>query len=158
MKVFCYLLLRCWFNYDDFINLLRWFDKSFQLILDGNAETALNFEHSWGDGVAVLQFFNAIHKESVKEDFQPSKTQSGRVLKHEFQLDESMQNEIKESLEKFEKRVSRLSLYAKELEGMGKNTLKKSKVSPDAIMQLAFQVCPWINVTGGRAGSSTHRK
>ena len=29
----------------------RWFDKSFSLIVTANGETALNFEHAWGDGM-----------------------------------------------------------------------------------------------------------
>mmetsp|Transcript_13485 Transcript_13485/g.33116 ORF Transcript_13485/g.33116 Transcript_13485/m.33116 type:complete len:403 (-) Transcript_13485:13-1221(-) len=33
----------------------RWFDKSFQLIILPNGKAAVNFEHSWGDGVAVLR-------------------------------------------------------------------------------------------------------
>ena len=34
----------------------RWFDKSFQVIIDKNGEGAVNFEHSWGDGVAILRY------------------------------------------------------------------------------------------------------
>lgn len=47
----------------------RWFDKSFSLIVckDGNA--GLNFEHSWGDGVAVLRYFNEIYKETTTKPF-----------------------------------------------------------------------------------------
>ena len=33
----------------------RWFDKSFQLIVTENAKAAVNFEHAWGDGLAVLR-------------------------------------------------------------------------------------------------------
>lgn len=35
----------------------RWFDKSFSLIVAGDGLAGLNFEHSWGDGVAVLRYF-----------------------------------------------------------------------------------------------------
>lgn len=30
-----------------------------------NGKAAVNFEHSWGDGVAVLRYFDEIYKESV---------------------------------------------------------------------------------------------
>ena len=33
----------------------RWLDKSFQLIVAANGKSAVNFEHAWGDGVAVLR-------------------------------------------------------------------------------------------------------
>ena len=31
----------------------RWYDKSFQMLISANGKAALNFEHAWGDGVAV---------------------------------------------------------------------------------------------------------
>jgi len=43
----------------------RWFDKSFQLIVNPNGRTALNFEHAWGDGVAVLRLVNEVHAASL---------------------------------------------------------------------------------------------
>lgn len=47
----------------------RWFDKSVSLIVckDGNA--GINFEHSWGDGVAVLRYFNELFKETTTKPF-----------------------------------------------------------------------------------------
>lgn len=44
------------------IHFSRWFDKSFSLIVAKNGEAAINFEHSWGDGIAVLRFLNEIYK------------------------------------------------------------------------------------------------
>jgi hypothetical protein len=41
------------------------FAQSFQLIVTKNGKAAVNFEHSWGDGVAVLRYFDEIYKESV---------------------------------------------------------------------------------------------
>ena len=36
------------------------FDKSFQIIVCENGKAAVNFEHSWGDGIAVLRFMNDV--------------------------------------------------------------------------------------------------
>lgn len=80
----------------------RWYDKSFSLIVckDGNA--GINFEHSWGDGmaynislvacpfclkdsfiftgVAVLRYFNEIYKETTTSPFcHPSEVHSSLV-------------------------------------------------------------------------------
>uniref|UniRef100_T1J4G2 Choline/carnitine acyltransferase domain-containing protein n=1 Tax=Strigamia maritima TaxID=126957 RepID=T1J4G2_STRMM len=44
----------------------RWFDKCFQLIVAKDGKAAVNFEHSWGDGVAVLRFFNEIFQDSTQ--------------------------------------------------------------------------------------------
>lgn len=35
----------------------RWFDKSISLIVAKDGTAGVNFEHSWGDGVAVLRYF-----------------------------------------------------------------------------------------------------
>lgn len=52
----------------------RWFDKNHTLIVNKNGHAAINFEHSWGDGVAVLRFFNEIYDDSVKNSYVSSKT------------------------------------------------------------------------------------
>jgi carnitine O-palmitoyltransferase 2 len=55
------------FLYGDAKN--RWFDKNYTIILDKNGVAALNFEHSWGDGVAVLRLFNELFDDSTKNKF-----------------------------------------------------------------------------------------
>lgn len=44
----------------------RWFDKSFSVVMLGDGVTGINFEHSWGDGVAVLRYFNDVFKDSTQ--------------------------------------------------------------------------------------------
>ncbi|KAG9460880.1 hypothetical protein GDO78_018963, partial [Eleutherodactylus coqui] len=44
----------------------RWFDKSFSIIMTADGTAAINFEHSWGDGVAVLRFQNEVFKDSTE--------------------------------------------------------------------------------------------
>lgn len=44
----------------------RWFDKSLSLIVGKDGTTGINFEHSWGDGVAVLRYFNETFEEFSK--------------------------------------------------------------------------------------------
>lgn len=52
----------------------RWFDKSFSLIISRDGTAAVNFEHSWGDGVAVLRFFQDIYKDTNDNLFVHSNT------------------------------------------------------------------------------------
>lgn len=52
-----------------FFMLCRWFDKSFSLIVTKDGVAGVNFEHSWGDGVAVLRFFQDIYAETTKKPF-----------------------------------------------------------------------------------------
>lgn len=49
--------------------LSRWFDKSISLIISKDGYAAVNFEHSWGDGVAVLRYVQDIYKDSRENPF-----------------------------------------------------------------------------------------
>ena len=65
----------------------RWFDKSFSVILTKDGRAAVNFEHSWGDGVAVLRYFNEVWKETttkpfVHPDSVPAKVDSSSIVQH----------------------------------------------------------------------------
>ena len=45
----------------------------------------MNFEHAWGDGVAVLRYFNEVFDETTKRafatpDLQPAKVDSADVI------------------------------------------------------------------------------
>jgi carnitine O-palmitoyltransferase 2 len=42
----------------------RWFDKSISLVFCANGRHSLNFEHSWGDGVAVLRYCNEVFEDA----------------------------------------------------------------------------------------------
>lgn len=52
------------FEFVLFYSSKRWFDKSLQLILCKDGKAAVHFEHAWGDGVAVLRFFNEVRNKS----------------------------------------------------------------------------------------------
>ena len=63
----------------------RWFDKCFSVILTKDGRAAVNFEHSWGDGVAVLRYFNEIWKETTENPFvhpdtPPAKVDSSKIV------------------------------------------------------------------------------
>lgn len=47
----------------------RWFDKSISLLVAKDGTAAISFEHSWGDGVAVLRYFNEIYADSIASPF-----------------------------------------------------------------------------------------
>lgn len=124
----------------------RWFDKSFSLIVAANGDTALNFEHAWGDGVAVVRFFSDIFSDSTEN---PTLTDIGEkndlinsnlVTPLSFETDKELKNII--SISKHDYDTSRGSLAAAGgfTEKLNKKFLKNKKVSPDGVMQLAIQV------------------
>lgn len=124
----------------------RWYDKSFSVILTKDGQAAINFEHSWGDGVAVLRLQNEIFKDTtekplVNPNSVPASVDSASAVRRlQLNLDSEIQNGIVKARENFQTAVSKLTIDALEFKRGGKEQLKRKKLSPDAIVQLAFQM------------------
>lgn len=124
----------------------RWYDKSFSIIIAKDGNAAINFEHAWGDGVAVLRFQNEVFKDTTEKPIvHPGSTpaavdSASAVQKLQFNLDTELKNGIQKAKVNFDAAVSKLTIDAMEFRKGGKEQLKKSKLSPDAIVQLAFQM------------------
>ncbi|KAE8610251.1 hypothetical protein XENTR_v10012059 [Xenopus tropicalis] len=126
--------------------LNRWFDKSFSIIMTEDGTAAVNFEHSWGDGVAVLRFQNEVFKDSTQrpaispESCSAPVDSSKAVQRLHFNLDDSLKAAIANAKEKFDTSVNALSIATMEFKKGGKELLKTQKLSPDAVSQLSFQM------------------
>ncbi|CEF60719.1 Carnitine O-palmitoyltransferase 2,mitochondrial [Strongyloides ratti] len=125
----------------------RWFDKCFSCIVDKNGHTSINFEHSWGDGVAVLRLMNESKKDVELNRFVTSTDSvdtSINVEKYIKKLEFSLSDEDKETIKNVQNQhlalANKLEFGTVEYVKMNKNLLKKFKVSPDSIMQLAIQL------------------
>lgn len=124
----------------------RWYDKSFSIIIAKDGQAAINFEHSWGDGVAVLRFQNEVFKDTTEKPLvgpgsQPASVDSASAVQRlEFKLNDELKAGIAKAKENFNDAVSKLTIDAMEFKKGGKEQLKKKKISPDAIAQLAFQM------------------
>ncbi len=125
----------------------RWFDKSFSLIVNKGGSSSINFEHAWGDGVAVLRLFNELYKDASNCLTTCSAPPSvGGVTRLTFDLSDSMKNSIEAAKNEIESKTKKLSIKSLQYEKYGKNLLKKSKLSPDAILQLSIQVLVYTAV------------
>ncbi|XP_047103085.1 carnitine O-palmitoyltransferase 2, mitochondrial [Schistocerca piceifrons] len=124
----------------------RWFDKSFSLLFSKDGVAAINFEHSWGDGVAVLRYLTDVFKDSsTKPRIHPDTTVSNcepekMVKMLDFKLDDKAKHDIQSAAETYEKFYKSLNFNILEFPGFGKKICKAHRVSPDSIMQLGFQV------------------
>ncbi|PAV61547.1 hypothetical protein WR25_09870 [Diploscapter pachys] len=123
----------------------RWFDKCFQLIVDGNGQATINFEHSWGDGVAVLRLMEESFKDTNKHHFvspddKPKEFDPSQVQEIKFKLDDSMKKRIEAAQKKHVEANKDLDFATVEYTGMNRDTIKKTRLSPDSIMQLAIQI------------------
>ncbi|KAL7288765.1 hypothetical protein TKK_0016745 [Trichogramma kaykai] len=124
----------------------RWFDKSFSLIVSKDGHAGLNFEHSWGDGVAVLRYFQDIKKDiSTNPSFDPDcermlRTESAKVEKLDFKVDNKIKESVSQEIAKYDTWTKNLDVGFLIYEGFGKKECKGFGVSPDAVMQLVFQL------------------
>ncbi|KAJ8683208.1 hypothetical protein QAD02_019000 [Eretmocerus hayati] len=124
----------------------RWFDKSFSLIVSKDGFAGINFEHSWGDGVAVLRYFQDIKKDiSSEPHFHPEDEKdllsaSDTVEKLELKEDAKLKDIVSKELALYSKWMNNLDIGFMTYEGFGKKECKNFGVSPDAVMQLVFQL------------------
>ncbi|KAL6440997.1 hypothetical protein ACFW04_003402 [Cataglyphis niger] len=124
----------------------RWFDKSFSLIVSKDGYSGINFEHSWGDGVAILRYFQDVKADiSKKPRFHPNEVdelikESVNIERLQFSIDAKSENNINRQKTKYQDWINRLCIDFIIYEKFGKNQCKKFRVSPDAVMQLAFQL------------------
>ncbi|XP_041460705.1 carnitine O-palmitoyltransferase 2, mitochondrial-like [Lytechinus variegatus] len=131
----------------------RWFDKSFQIIVCKNGLMSVNFEHAWGDGVAVLRLFNETYKDLTEQpalspSSKPSNIDPSQCVNRlTLDLEPSVSNAIKTARENYEAATSKLRIDTNQHMELGKNFLKSCKISPDSVMQLSFQMA-YYRMTG----------
>ncbi|XP_063860415.1 carnitine O-palmitoyltransferase 2, mitochondrial-like isoform X5 [Scylla paramamosain] len=128
----------------------RWFDKSFSLICTADSQLALNFEHGWGDGVAVMNYFTEITKDlanrpSINSDSRPAPIDASKLVRRlEFTLTPSLEAAIDKAHQSYEANTSALKCDVLEPQFFGKKLCKKNKLSPDALMQLGLQAAYYL--------------
>lgn len=124
----------------------RWFDKSFSLLMSSDGYASINFEHSWGDGVAVLRFFKDIKNDIAKKPkFHPDNlvnvgVNAATIECLDFVVDDFVKKSVDDAVKEYSKWTDSLSLDHLIVDAFGKNDCKKFGVSPDAVMQVAFQL------------------
>lgn len=116
----------------------HWFDKSFQLIIAANGKAALNFEHAWGDGVAVLRFMNETYEDSIKYPVLRS-TAGPAPEKLEFQVPSSVEETIQDGMTKFREWNDRLLISVAEAD-ISRDIGKKYSIGMDGILQMTIQL------------------
>ncbi|XP_017471616.1 PREDICTED: carnitine O-palmitoyltransferase 2, mitochondrial isoform X2 [Rhagoletis zephyria] len=144
------------YNEENFVPLLkhllagdgknRWFDKSVSLIVSADGTAALNFEHSWGDGVAVLRYFNEIYKETTENPFASPSLELGNagdtnaVRSITLKTDELIKSAVEKTVFTNNQLMKRLNIDMLRYPQINKVLCKQHGLSPDAIMQLSFQI------------------
>lgn len=133
----------------------RWFDKSFSLLLTADGHAAINFEHSWGDGVAVLRYFNDIYTDSIEQPYvHPGQSANINpepyIQRLDFIVNDSVKAAVQKAQQNYEELTGNLQLASTIHFGLSRDLIKQSKLSPDSVMQLSFQLAYFL-AHGGTA-------
>ncbi|GFO20586.1 carnitine o-palmitoyltransferase 2, mitochondrial [Plakobranchus ocellatus] len=125
----------------------RWYDKSFQLVFPKSGMAACHFEHSWGDGVAVLRYIREVFKDSTENACihpetraAPNAGSSEKVKRLDFTLTPQLKDTITKAKQRFDEATGSLDMHHLQYFKMTKKDLKKTKLSPDSVMQLVIQL------------------
>ena len=122
----------------------RYYDKSIQLIVFQDGRTGINFEHTGFDGHTVLTYVSSIYSHQTDlSKLRPLSAQTQHPLKAHhisFSLDDKMKNEIRMAQLDFQERAAILSSSYLDYSAHGKKFITSSGFSPDAYVQMAFQL------------------
>lgn len=140
----------------------RWFDKSFSLIVTRSGKVAVNFEHSWGDGVCVLRMCNDVHaavtRSSANAQAEVASVQAQTVSALPFNT-QAVAGDMAAAAKRFDEHAGGCGACAAldnrdgnsrpagsmknivvECKGLARQQVKEFKVSPDGVMQMAIQL------------------
>jgi carnitine O-palmitoyltransferase 2 len=118
----------------------RWFDKSFSLLVTKDGKAAINFEHSWGDGVAVVRVLDEIYNSS---NLAPAVKPSTDILaptKLTWNLTPKILQGIEKATKRFNDDTNAMKLTVMTTNVVKRQQIKDFKVSPDGFMQMSFQL------------------
>uniref|UniRef100_A0A6B2KZV3 Choline/carnitine acyltransferase domain-containing protein n=1 Tax=Arcella intermedia TaxID=1963864 RepID=A0A6B2KZV3_9EUKA len=130
----------------------RWFDKSIQLIVCKNGKAGINMEHTAFDGHTTLRFAEDMFNYSVRmrcdspsswSAFDQTETTNPTpplVNKLNFTITQDIRSDIDKATVEFNKLASACNTSILHFVTYSKSFLVKYKLSPDAFIQMAFQL------------------
>ncbi|SDC43690.1 carnitine O-acetyltransferase [Actinokineospora iranica] len=121
----------------------RWFDKALSFIVFGNGRAGINIEHCGLDGTTILAFIDTLLNTPAEEHSRRSGAQPQglpAVEPIEFTLDDDLRAEVREAADSFAAYAAATATKALTFEDAGANRAKQLGMSPDAFVQMAFQL------------------
>jgi carnitine O-acetyltransferase len=116
----------------------RWFDKSFSLIVFGDGTSGINVEHCGLDGTTILAFLDTLLGQEPTE--RPAAAGQPSVSPIEFTLTDELRATIRAAGESFAAFAEATATETVSFSDIGADTAKKLGMSPDAFVQMAYQL------------------
>jgi carnitine O-acetyltransferase len=121
----------------------RWFDKAVSFVVFEDGRAGLNVEHCQLDGTTILSFVDALLPvpADVHSEQSGARPQGQPALERvEFGLDDTLREQVLSSAEAFAEYGRSTATRTVSFDDFGSNGAKALGVSPDAFVQLAYQL------------------
>jgi Choline/Carnitine o-acyltransferase len=121
----------------------RWFDKSVSLVVFENGSAGINVEHCGLDGNTILNYIDTLLNTPAERHSQLSGAESQglpAIDAIEFELDDDLQANVRAAADSFATYANNTATSTLSIKGFGANRAKQLKVSPDAFVQLSYQL------------------
>lgn len=121
----------------------RWFDKAVSFVVFEDGRAGLNVEHCQLDGTTILSFTDALLGSPAEEQSRLAGARSQgppAVEPVAFELDEALRGRVRSAADAFAAFGKSTATRTVSFEDFGSSTAKALGVSPDAFVQLAYQL------------------
>ncbi|WP_141577871.1 choline/carnitine O-acyltransferase [Actinomadura sp. WMMA1423] len=121
----------------------RWFDKAVSFIVFADGTAGINVEHCGLDGTTILSFVDALLSEAPEKLSERSgaRAQGLPVTEAiEFTLDDALRSDIRDAASAFAGYAAATATTAVSFDNFGTDDIKRLKMSPDAFVQMAYQL------------------
>ncbi|MGW5055080.1 choline/carnitine O-acyltransferase [Actinokineospora sp. NPDC004072] len=117
----------------------RWFDKAVSLVVFADGRAGINVEHCGLDGTTILAFTDALLRPIIPRStaFAPG-TPAARPV--EFTVDDALRADIAEAAASFADYAAGTATTTVSFPGFGSTAIKALGMSPDAFVQMAYQL------------------
>lgn len=135
----------------------RWFDRH-NLIITHDGRAGLNFEHSVGDGIITLRIADAMYRadadscltatevDAICQDVAreaSSPTSESGISELVWRLDGLLDARMQAAFDAFNALIQSNETATMSFKLFGGDFIKRSGISPDAFVQIAFQLTHW---------------
>jgi carnitine O-acetyltransferase len=121
----------------------RWFDKAVSLIVFADGTAGINVEHCELDGTTILNFVDTMLGSTPEEHSRRSQAQAQglpNVEAIEFVLDDDLRADVTAAAASFASQATETATSILSFDDFGGNHAKELGVSPDAFVQMAYQL------------------
>ncbi|MFE7772417.1 choline/carnitine O-acyltransferase [Streptomyces sp. NPDC057445] len=121
----------------------RWFDKAVSLIVFADGRAGINVEHCELDGTTILSFTDALLSTPAEEHSRRSGARSQGLPVLEpiaFELDDALRAQVRAAADAFAAYGEATATTTVSFADFGSSTAKALGVSPDAFVQVAYQL------------------